>query len=178
MRLFVAVDVPEVEVAGVRLGGPDSPAHLTILFLGEVPAELAPSLAEEFSRSVHDLPSFPLVLQDVGAFPDPARPRVVWIGVGEGARGLSLAHAALAKVARAKGIPVEDRPFVAHLTLRRVRGPADVEQARRWLVELRGREFGRTEVRELLLKESLLGRGPVVHRTIARLPLAGSPPVG
>jgi len=175
VRLFVSVGVPPIALEGARLGGPEAPAHLTVLFLGEVDPARAQAFAERGAAAVRAQAPFRLALAGVGTFPNPAHPRVVWIGVTEGAAELATLHDRLAEVARALALPVEDRPFVPHLTLRRVRGPRDAELARRWVDEHGRREFGAITVSELELKESLLGAGPVVHRTVARLPLEGAP---
>jgi RNA 2',3'-cyclic 3'-phosphodiesterase len=173
MRLFVAAAVPPIALEGARLGGPESPAHLTVLFLGEVAEARVREIADRFVAVVRVEPPFPLELAGVGMFPDATRPRVVWVGVGAGASELGVLHDRLVRAARELQLPVDDRPFVPHLTLRRIRGPREAELARQWTTELGAKTFGRTEVTELELKESLLGNGPVVHRTIVRLPLGG-----
>jgi RNA 2',3'-cyclic 3'-phosphodiesterase len=175
MRLFVSVAVPEISLEGARLGGPDAPPHLTVLFLGEVTPDRVDPLAEAFASSVRSHPPFPLELAGVGAFPNVEHPRVVWIGVRAGAKELEDLHDRLVRACRTLSLRVEDRPLVPHLTLRRVRGPRDAELARRWVAELGTKEFGRSEVAQLELKESMLGSGAVVHRTVARLPLDGAP---
>ncbi len=174
MRLFVAVEVPRIELEGARLGGADAPAHLTVLFLGEVAEERARPIRERFASAVRSHPPFSLALSGIGVFPDLARPRVAWIGIGDGAKELEGLHDTLVRACRELALPVDDRPFVPHLTLRRIHGPRDAEIARAWVRELGSKEFGGTRVTELLLKESLLGAGPAVHRTIARFPLDGS----
>ncbi len=178
MRLFVGVDVPAVSVEEIRLGRPEAPAHLTVLFLGEVAPERATGIAEAFADAVRDHVPFDLELKGVGVFPDPARSRVVWIGVGDGSQELGRLHDALVAACRALALPIDTRPLVPHLTLRRVHGRRDVERAQRWLLEFPATSFGRGRVTELLLKESLLGAGPAVHRTVARLPLTGRAPTG
>jgi len=178
MRLFVSVAVPEVDVEGARIGGPEAPAHLTVLFLGEVPAERVGPIAERFRDSVRSQAPFPLELAGVGVFPNLDRPRVAWIGVRAGAAELGAVHDRLVAACRELAVAVDDRPFVPHLTLRRLRGPKDIDRARRWVAELGAKEFGATRVTELELKESLLGGGPVVHRTLARLPLEGTSATG
>ena len=160
VRLFVGVAVPEVPLEGAQVSGPDAPAHLTVLFLGEVPADRAGTVAEHFATAVRSHPPFPLELAGMGVFPNSARPRVVWGGVTAGATELRSLRDRLAESARELQLPVEDRPFVPHLTLRRIRGPRDAELARRWVEEFGARSFGRVQVTELELKESLLGAGP------------------
>jgi RNA 2',3'-cyclic 3'-phosphodiesterase len=175
MRLFVSVVVPPISLEGARVGGAEAPPHLTVLFLGEVPPERATPIAERFAASVRSHPPFRLELAGVGAFPTVEHPRVVWAGVRGGAQELGGLHDRLVGACRNLALPVDDRPFVPHFTLRRIRGPHDADLARRWVQELGTKEFGGIDVTELELKESLLGAGPVVHRTVASLPLVGAP---
>ncbi|MCI4360662.1 MAG: RNA 2',3'-cyclic phosphodiesterase [Thermoplasmata archaeon] len=174
MRLFLGVGVPEISLEGVRIGSPEAPAHLTAVFLGEVAAERVPAMTHRFAAALAPLPAFALELAGIGVFPSAARPRVIWIGVRTGATELAEIHRAIVGACHELAWAVEDRPFVPHLTLRRVRGPKDTQRARRWLEEYPTKEFGRARVAEVELKESFLGGGPVVHRTIARFPLAGA----
>lgn len=178
MRLFVGVDVPPIALAGAHLGTREAPSHLTVLFLGEVPAERAAELAEAFRAAVRARPPFALELAGIGGFPGPDRPRIVWIGVARGAPELTALHGDLRGAARAHGIPTEERPFVAHLTVLRVRGARDQHLAQEWLAQHRETRFAECRVDRLLLKESRVGAGPVVHRTIAELPLEGAPGLG
>ncbi|MCI4355323.1 MAG: RNA 2',3'-cyclic phosphodiesterase [Thermoplasmata archaeon] len=171
MRLFVAVEVPELRLEGLRLGGPEAPAHLTVLFLGDVAEDRAEAIGDRFRQVVRSRPPFALELAGVGVFPNSAHPRVVWVGVGAGAAELGELHDALAGACQELGVSVEARAFVPHVTLRRIRGPGDDELARRWVAEYGAASFGRGRVTELLLKESQLGGGRAVHRTLARLAL-------
>ena len=175
MRLFVAVDVPPISVEDVRLGGPESPAHLTLLFLGEIDAARAPAIGERFRAAVRRRGPFELELRGVGAFPELSRPRVVWIGIGEGSGALAELHHDLLDACRELALSVDSRPFVGHLTVRRLRGAREVEQLRGWMERYRYESFGRSTVTELLLKESRLGHGPAVHLILERLPLSGAP---
>ena len=174
MRLFVSVAVPEISLEGAHLGGPQAPPHLTVLFLGEVAPVQVDAIAGRFAQAVRSQPRFPLELVGVGAFPNVDHARVVWVGVRAGAAELGALHDRLVAACRELAVPVEDRPLVPHLTLRRIRGPRDAAFSRRWVDELGTKEFGRIVVTELELKESLLGGGPAVHRTVARLPFEGN----
>jgi 2'-5' RNA ligase len=83
---------------------------------------------------------------------------VVWAGLDGDVRPLSELAARLRRVARALHLPVEDRPFTAHLTVGRwrPRHPADGSLADR-LADYRGPDWPVTEVR---LLESRLGPKP------------------
>lgn len=171
MRLFVGVDVGG--------GSATAPDHLTLAFLGDGPPERVPALAQALAPVAAGSRPFDLVLAGWGAFPDPARPRVVWIGVRDGAAPLTaLAHAVRAAIARV-GAPRDDRPFHPHLTVLRVRGPRDLARARALLDgTVPAPPPRRARIDALLLKESTLAPAGPVHRTIGRWALAGAGPAG
>ena len=71
----------------------------------------------------------PLQLQatGAGAFPSPNAPRVVWLGLGGDLVPLTQLFYRLEKAFAALGYPPEGRAFNPHLTLGRVKSPANRE---------------------------------------------------
>jgi RNA 2',3'-cyclic 3'-phosphodiesterase len=61
-----------------------------------------------------------LKLDDLGAFPSAARPRVLWVGI-DGPSGLELIQDRLERGGEGIGFPPEGSPFRPHVTLGRVR---------------------------------------------------------
>lgn len=172
-RLFFAVEVPPPRAEGFTFA--EAPPHLTLRFLGDVPEEQVPTLVRCAEEALRDLPAFRLVLRGAGVFPGPARPRVLWAGVGEGAEEVGRLAERLSASLLGLGWPLEKRPFVPHLTLLRIRNREEAERARRTVAELAGRELGSTEIRAVLLKESTLTPNGAIHGTIATIPLAEAP---
>jgi 2'-5' RNA ligase len=173
MREFVAVDVGPEEAGGRRLAA----SHLTLRFLGEVPPERNGAIAARLGDVARESPPFVLRLEGVGAFPNPARPRVVWVGVTEGRQEVT-ELARRVRVALAEEFGPETEEFVPHLTLFRVRSPMDRTAAAELLSGTRPALPPRdVAVDQLLLKESVLGSRGAVHRTIASFRLTGSPSV-
>src|SRR5438552_2020131 len=97
MRLFVAVDMPDVvkdalerevvaplraAVDGARWTRPDG-RHLTLKFLGEVGDDRV-RMVEDALEPAGGGGVFDASLGDVGAFPNVRRPRVLWVGLGAG----------------------------------------------------------------------------------------------
>lgn len=132
MRLFVAVNLPDGvrrEIweaatplrelgAPVRWVPPDA-LHITLKFLGEVAPGREREIASAVESGVGGARRFALELGGFGAFPAPARPRVVWVGC-EAAPPLELVQHGLETACAALGFPVEGRPFRPHVTLGRV----------------------------------------------------------
>ena len=172
MRVFVAVATP---IEGVPGGGPAAraPAHLSLAFLGEVGVGLLGTVETAVRVAAAGAAPFAAVVRGTGAFPDPRRPRIVFAWVTDGAEAIDRLAGSIRGALAAAGVAFDQRPFRAHLTLLRVRGPADQREARRLLDDDRDREFGRVEVRDVQVMASELTASGAEHRTLARCPLEG-----
>ena len=110
-----------------------------------------------------------LRLAGAGRFGSVRRPQVFWAGLDGDVRPVTELARRLARAARDLGLPVEDRPFRAHLTVGRWRPqrPADGALPER-LTDYRGPEWPVSEVR---LLESHLGPDPR-YDTVSSWPVA------
>ena len=97
--------------------------HITLRFLGEVRDEQAGPIGEAVAIAVSGAKAFDLGLGGVGAFPDFAAPRVLWIGV-ERHPALELLANDVEGALRPFGFEPELRPFQPHLTVGRARRDA------------------------------------------------------
>jgi 2'-5' RNA ligase len=142
--------------------------HLTLLFLGTVPASAVASLLAAGAPAVAAAPPMTLRLAGGGRFGSLRRPQVAWVGLEGDVAPLVQLAGRLAAAARGLGLPVEDRPFRPHLTLGRWRPriPADGALPDR-LAEYRGPDWRVTEVR---LLESHLGPTPT-YETVGAWPI-------
>jgi 2'-5' RNA ligase len=148
--------------------------HITLAFLGEVAGPVADRLAPELALAAGRHPPLSLALAAAGAFPDPARARVLWCGLDGDRRALAELAASVAAAAERAGAPPPDaeRPFRPHLTLALARrAPADVRDLAAALTRYQGPRWqaGRVE-----LVESRLG-GPYRYTTIGDWPLGPGP---
>lgn|SRR5687768_4482842 len=140
MRLFVAVDVGDAvrrEVARVissltgKLEAVKTPPkvvwvkpaalHVTIRFIGEVEAPEIERLQELLAPPIPVEP-FELVWRGIGTFPSPKNPRALWLGVTSGAAPLAQVEAEVSRrLAGERAVELDDRAFLPHLTLGRVK---------------------------------------------------------
>lgn len=95
--------------------------HLTLKFLAEVDPALVPDLTRILGSVASRHKPFRADLRGVGVFPDRRHPAVVWIGV-EPPEPLQMLALDLDEELRSLGFWPENRPFVPHLTLARIRG--------------------------------------------------------
>jgi 2'-5' RNA ligase len=94
--------------------------HFTLAFIGHVEDRTAQSFAAALREPVRQ-PPFTLRLGGCGCFPLSGAPRVIWIGVAEGADGLRALHGEVLRRLTPLGFEPEARPFSAHLTVARVK---------------------------------------------------------
>jgi len=143
--------------------------HLTLLFLGTVPADRVPPLVDALERALAGTPPMTLRLAGAGRFGSRRRPSVAWAGLEGDLEPVTELAGRLARAARSLWLPVEDRPFRPHLTLGRWRpGDAADGDLMDGLAGFRGAEWPVCEV-ELL--ESHLGPKPR-YDAVATWPLA------
>ena len=154
--------------ADLRWSTPES-WHITVAFLGPVAVSALPGLRGTIAEVARDHQPMRLSAGGLGAFPSPARARVVWYGIDDRTGGL----AAVARdLAAALGLDAP-APFRAHVTLARARrGSADL---REWLSANSGSAPALwLDVRHLELMRSHLGRAAARYETLAAMDLGGS----
>ena len=176
MRAFFALPLPaELRQALARKGGAieglraqkEATIHLTIRFLGEIedPGEVLAAI-----RPLTDAtPPFRFTLRGLGAFPNPRRARVAWVGVDEGAEAAAELAGKVEKALHRLGFSPERRPWRAHVTLGRFRTPRALVVS----AEDRDRLWGEAEATRLILFRSELHPDGARHHEAAELSLLG-----
>jgi 2'-5' RNA ligase len=188
MRLFVGVELDDVvrrraaaiadgaerllsDMLVVRWIAPEN-LHITLWFLGEIAEDRVPALSAALDRPFA-LPSFNLRLGGVGAFPSSGVPRVLWLGIQDGAESLAAIHTELAARLQPLGFLPETRPFSAHLTIGRVKSaspglrPRDIRL--RWTELLA--EAGECRIQAVTLLRSRLSPRGAAYEPLVRVPL-------
>lgn len=187
MRLFVALMPPEEAVedldtflevrrgaAGFRWATRDQ-FHVTLAFLGDVVEWRLEELVSRLERAAARRTAFEAAIVGGGAFPNPARAKVIWAGVSPTSEAGRVELPRLATGARAaaakSGIEVDGSRFRPHVTLARLGVPADVSNWVRLLDAYRGPIWPAATIS---LVESHLGEGPrgrPRYEVLAELPL-------
>ena len=168
MRTFVAAEITDqgilnsiknlqsnlrIEAKPVELQN----MHFTLLFLGEISEDMAQRVQNELKTIQFD--SFDISFEGVGAFPTPKFPRVVWVGVKNGAEDL----VELAKIVEKKLSPLgfkSDKEFKPHITMFRIKNKiGDITDE---LVKYSSEKFGSQKISEIKFKKSVLtSSGPI-----------------
>lgn len=133
MRLFVALNPPRdirnalwAETTAIRDAGlparwvAKDALHVTLKFLGEVRADLEPTIVETLTSAVAGTHAFGLAFCEFGAFPSQRRPRVIWAGL-EREPALELLQHELERAMEPLGFEAQLNVFRPHITLGRAK---------------------------------------------------------
>ena len=93
--------------------------HLTLKFLGSVPISRVDAIIAGLRSAAGPLVGFQLQTETLGVFPNPRRPRVIWLGVGGELPALHQLKSFVEREIAPLGFPAEERAFSPHLTLGR-----------------------------------------------------------
>jgi 2'-5' RNA ligase len=182
LRLFLAIQIPETVRAelqrlqselkpllpanAVRWAKPEQ-FHLTLKFLGDVPAGELDALSEAARAVCAVAPPLPLRAEGVGFFPNDFSPRVFWVEIKSRDKLLHNFQQQLEAAVQQFAEKQEAKNFAAHVTLARFeklrRGSVEKFMARAktdWL-------FGEWTAREVELVQSKLLPSGAVHAPVA-----------
>ena len=138
-RTFIAIEIPSdlrltiVEyISRLRRDFPDVKAswgrednlHLTLKFLGNIPADRIAVISSAAEAVAQTCGPFKIDVGGCGAFPRPAKPNVLWVGIEDPEHKLQALHHVLEDRCHAAGFELDASAFHPHLTIARLRDPA------------------------------------------------------
>jgi len=194
VRTFIAIALPEevreylgrcqarLKAAGANVKWTRlEQIHLTLAFLGNVPADELDLLAEAEREAVAEFGRLTLRATGTGQFPPGGRPRVVWVGVQADEGDLMGLQESVARAAAPFAEKQEHRAYHPHLTLGRVRqgrrgrrsggGAGDLAALSRAVAEGAEATGPLFDADEVVVFQSDLGREGPTYTALARLPL-------
>lgn len=132
--------------------------HFTLLFLGEITEKMVENVKKALSTIVFQ--PIQLNFTQLGAFPNPRFPRVIWVGVDETASAQLIE---LATQVEQKLLPLgfkPDKPFKPHLTIFRVKNRENDVSGK--IAKYSKINLGKDIISELKFKQSVLtSNGPI-----------------
>ena len=184
IRCFVAIEIPEPiqqrleriqekfrqqiqKASWVKPGN----IHLTLKFLGDVDPVDLESIGEAIKSEASRHGSFTFRIGGVGAFPNLARPRVIWTGVKVGKEHVCHLATGIDLALSRCGFSSDTKKFNPHLTIARLKGRMDLRP-----YALQYRQYDRIDGAEMtvdaisLIQSQLHSRG-AIYSTLQSYPL-------
>lgn len=147
--------------AQVKWVSPDS-IHITLKFLGDLPRIRLSSISKVIKEVAHKKTWFEMSLSSPGAFPSPGKPRVVWVGIKDGQEELKELAEKLDLKLRSIGLPGEEREFVPHLTLGRIKNLDNRDKLVEIIHSIKAVSTEKIQVTKInLMKSQLTPTGPI-----------------
>lgn len=185
LRLFIAVDVP-AEIrdviaqfqqklrslnADIKWVKP-SAIHITLKFLGDTAPSKVEPIGRLLEKELRDTSCFNIQVEGTGTFPNDNKPRVLWIGIQQGADKLIHIAGVIDKVFESVGFEREKRAYSPHLTIGRVR---NLKNIRPVVEAMHSMTFkgGIVTATEVLVMKSDLQPGGAVYTPLKCIKLKG-----
>jgi 2'-5' RNA ligase len=182
IRTFVCIEVPETikeRIASLQQELRRSDAqiswvkpsniHLTIKFLGNVPASKIETVRLAVERAASSIREFEIEVGVAGCFPAPRNPRVLWVGLTSLPESLKQLHAGIEDELEREGFARESKRFSPHLTIGRVRAPKGASRVAEDLIA-KGFEPERFQAREVIVMRSDLNSKGSIYTPQATIP--------
>ena len=179
IRCFVAVEIPASIQAllrpaqthlhsQIRKASWTKPGnfHLTLKFLGDVHPEAINDISDAIQRVTDTHSPFSIAFGGIGAFPNLARPRVIWMGIKQGASTVSRLAKAVNIELASLGFSTDNR-FHPHLTLARLRTTMNLEPLKNILRKYDTIDGGSMRVNEIALMQSQLHPNGAIYSPLS-----------
>ena len=146
---------------------PASNLHVTMNFLGETDIDRLAILEKTILSVTAQTSVLKTSLRGMGAFPDHHHMRVLWVGVRK-SRALSELQSRLALALQEAGFPQEDREYIPHLTVGRLKKSRTAVDLISPFVRT---SFGDLFIDHLALYESVLAGSYPVYKCVSTFAL-------
>lgn len=163
MRAFISIDIPDEAARGItefqsgmqkQLGVSFAAAdklHITMMFFPDLDSNGLASLASNFSMLKFN--RFKVSLNGVGLF-TPRIPRVLYIGASSEHGEMQQLYKMMHSLALDKGINFDEKRFVPHLTIGRIKGHVNRIKLLNAIKQFEGYDFGSFICSGFSIKES------------------------
>ncbi len=134
MRTFISLELPieiktgireiqdQLRKAGVqaRWVKPEL-SHLTLAFLGSITPDKIETIGKILKETASQITLIRLKLSKIGCFPNPARPRIIFVSLEGELDKLNLLATKIRKELKKVNIYFDEKPFLSHITLGRIK---------------------------------------------------------
>jgi len=186
MRAFIAIELPqEIKEALNRLQQKLKTAeadikwvepkniHLTLKFLGEIDEQTRSRINSSLEGICRIRKPFMIAISSLGAFPNTASPRIIWLGIKQGNNEVKEICQTMEKHLTVPAIPKEEKEFCAHITIGRTHSGKNRQELAKLLIDLsKNLSQSQFQVSKItFFKSALTPRGPI-YEVIQEFPLS------
>ena len=144
--------------------------HITLKFLGDVEINKIEEIAQMVQTVSKNHTSFSLTIEGTGVFPNGRNPRVLWVGIQQGAEEITALASQIENGLVELGYPKEKRAYSPHLTIGRIRSSRGIDATLKAMnqMEFQGEPF---RVEEILIMQSELQPSGAVYTPLKKIKL-------
>lgn len=153
----------------IKIANPDNP-HITLKFLGDTKESDIPKIHDVLVDVLQDFEGFSFETLATGCFPNKHKPKVLWLGINKGLKKLQALHNLVENTLHPLGYEVDNRDFVPHLTLGRVKRDVKIIDALEEFLDYRYNPIDNA-VEEVVWFDSLLTPHGAVHSPLRKYKL-------
>ena len=151
--------------ADARWVNPES-IHLTLKFLGSISEEKIPGIMARLEGIASGETPFYMTLDSAGVFPKWDRAKVLWAGIGKGARRIKDIADKVSASMEVEGFEKESREFKSHVTIGRMRSAKNKDKLRE-IVESTKVNPVSSRISSIILFRSDLSKAGAQHTPLA-----------
>ncbi len=118
-KLKNTVNTLGAKVSWIRKGN----IHLTLKFIGDTPEDDVDRISRTIKDIITSAPAMNFKISGTGCFPKKERPRTLWLGIEGALNPLQVLVSDLNNALDPLGYPKEEKNYVPHLTLARIKYP-------------------------------------------------------
>lgn len=173
VRLFVAIDLPDqirtdLHKLALHIGKVKpvkrKQLHLTLKFIGSLPAEDSRILQKQLQAIFHQ--SFNLQIQSVGKFPQKGSPKVIWAGFKRSPELMSL-NTKLELLIDTTAV-TDQSNFIPHVTLTRIKRTSQAGTIQQFLQKYQSYSLSPFPVTDFTLYASTLTPEGAIHAPLGK----------
>ena len=129
--------------------------HITLAFLGDTDEDTIESVSGMVRRKCGDFGEFTFNISGTGLFKNINDPRIIWAGI-ESSEKLVMLYNRIKQGLEEIGMKTEDRKFIPHLTLGRIKWLKNKDVLIRSVKEYSSKIFQEVTIEEVVYYESIL----------------------
>jgi RNA 2',3'-cyclic 3'-phosphodiesterase len=145
--------------------------HVTLKFLGWCRPETVDAVVDAARRVAGTIEPFRFSAARLGAFPSAQKATIVWAGIDDAAGRVAALADKVEQEMSGLGFARETRRFHPHVTIGRIREPADVADV---LLPMSEQAFSETRVDNLVVYESRTISSGSEYSVVAQMPLGAA----